>query len=121
MMKKLTDVVVHAMILQDRILPPKFVKSADRSDRLKSQICCPKEEPSPLSSPICRGPPFPTSTPKLASIADASTSIADISDAVKGTWLLDIADDGLIAISDDTVPKAVPACATSGASFSIML
>ena len=106
---------------KDRTLPPKFVKSADRSERLKSQICWPTEEPSAPSGPLCRVPPFPTSAPKMAFAADSSTHIPDISDGVKDTWLLDITEDGLTAISDDIALQAVAACAISCVSFSIML
>ena len=105
-----------------RALPPKFVKSADRTERLKSQICWPKEEPSAASGPICRGPPLLTSAPNVALAAVSSTHIPDISDGVKDTWLLlDIADDGLTAISQDIALPAVAACAVSCVLFSIML
>jgi hypothetical protein len=58
----------------------------------------------------------------VALAAVSSTHIPDISDGVKDAWLLlDIADDGLTAISQDIALPAVAACAVSCVLFSIML
>uniref|UniRef100_A0A0A9DM66 Uncharacterized protein n=1 Tax=Arundo donax TaxID=35708 RepID=A0A0A9DM66_ARUDO len=61
------------------------------------------------SGPNCRGPAFPMSDPNVEPRADASMVILGISDCVKGAWLLDAADDGLTAISDDMALQVAPA------------
>ena len=66
------------------------------------------------SGPNCRGSVFPMSDPNAESSIDVSMAIPGISDGVKGAWLLDAADEGLTAISDDMAPL----CATSGAPLS---
>jgi len=65
------------------------------------------------SGPNCRGPAFPTSDPNVESRADTSMVIPGISDGVKGAWLLDAADEGLTAISDDIALPVAPACGAS--------
>jgi hypothetical protein len=54
------------------------------------------------------------SVPNAESSTDVSMAIPGISDGVKGAWLLDAADEGLITISDGIAP----ACAASGAPLS---
>jgi hypothetical protein len=98
--------------LQD--LPPKLVKSAVRSERLKFQSCPkdPMESLDESSGPNCRVPISPTSDPNT----EASMAIPGISDGVKGAWSLDAADEGLTAIPDDiALTVVVPALGASGA------
>lgn len=97
--------------IKKKELPPKLVRSAVKSERLKFQSC-PNErliesldEPTPPSGPSCRPP---GSEEKVGSKADGSMPMPDISVGVKGKWLLEAADEGLTAISDiaDIVPVA---------------
>uniref|UniRef100_A0A0A9ETF9 Uncharacterized protein n=1 Tax=Arundo donax TaxID=35708 RepID=A0A0A9ETF9_ARUDO len=70
------------------------------------------------SGPNCRGPAFPMSDRNVESRADASMVIPGISDGVKGAWLLDAADEGLTAISDDMALQVTPARRASGTPLS---
>jgi len=89
-------------------------------ERLKFQSC-PKDLIESLdepSGPNCRDPGFPTSDPNAKSRADTSMVMPGISDGVKGAWLLEAADEGLTAISDDIALPVAPACGASGTPLS---
>lgn len=60
------------------------------------------------SGPNCSCPVFSTSDTNVESRADVSMVIPGISDGVKGAWLLDAADEGLTAISDDIALQVAP-------------
>lgn len=86
-------------------LPSKFVKSAVRSEKLKFQSCPNDlseslEDPTPPSGPSCNPPVPATSVGNVESNAEASIPIPDISEGLKGKWLLDATDAGLTAISE---------------------
>lgn len=87
-------------------LPPKFDKSAVKSERLKFHGIGAKalreslEFPGPPSGGSCNPTELATSDVNAVSSADASTPIPDISDAVKGKWPLDATEVGLTGISD---------------------
>ena len=110
-------------------LPPKFDKSAVRSDKLKfhwiwsSDLKESLEFPAPPSGASCNPTELATSDVNAVSSADVSTPIPDISDAVKGKWPLDATDVGLTGISDmdDMVPFGGIIGATSAALFSITI
>lgn len=105
-------------------LPPKFDKSAVRSDRLKFHWIWSSdlEFPGP-SGASCNPTEVATSDVNAVSSADVSTPIPDISDAVKGKWPLDATDPGLTGISDidDMVLFGGIIGATSAALFSITI
>lgn len=110
-------------------LPPKFDKSAVRSDKLKfhwiwsSDLKESLEFPTPPSGASCNPTELATSDVKAVSSADVSTPIPDISDAVKGKWPLDATDVGLTGISDmdDMVLFGGIIGATSAALLSITI
>lgn len=112
--------ITHTKNSPNRTLPPKLVKSVVRSERLKFQSC-PKDLMESLdkpSDPNCNAPAFPTSDSNVESRADTSMLIPGISDGVKEAWLLDAADEGLTAISDDMALPVAPACGASGTLLS---
>lgn len=84
-------------------LPPKFDKSAVRSEKLKfhgiwaNDLGESPEFPTPLSGDSCSPAGLATSDVKAVSRAEESTAMPDISDALKGNWPLDV---GLTGISD---------------------
>lgn len=106
-------------------LPPKFDKSAVRSDKLKlhgiwsSDLRESLEFPAPPSGASCNPTELATSDVNAVSSADASTPIPDISDAVKGKWPLDATDVGLTAISD--MDDMVPFGGTMGVTSAVLL
>lgn len=106
-------------------LPPKFGKSAVRSDRLKFHWIWSSdlEIPLPPSGASCSPTELATSDVNAVSRAEASAPIPDISDAVKGKWPLDATDVGLTGISetDDIVPFGGITGAISGALWSITI
>lgn len=69
------------------------------------------------SGPNCRGP-FPTSDPNVESRPGTSMAMPGISGGINGAWLLEAADEGLTAISDDMTLPVTPACGASGAPLS---
>ena len=83
-------------------LPPKFDRSAVRSERLKVHWICSNdlEFPAPPSGPSCNPTELAASDVNDVYSAEVSTPIPDMSDAVNGKWPLDVTDVGLRGISD---------------------